>query len=62
MLLGLRIPECAAASLDESNVKVPNKWKNLTHSKGKQIRDWKALSESLDQAGSFPEEESGEEE
>ena len=54
----------AAASLDEGNVKVAfNKWKNLTHSKGKQNKDWKALSESLDQAGSFPEqEESGEEE
>ena len=39
-----------------------NKWKNLTHSKGKQNKDWKALSESLDQAGSFPEEEAGEEE
>ena len=53
----------AAASLDEGNVKVAfNKWKNLTHSKGKQNRDWKALSESLDQAGIFPEEESGEEE
>ena len=54
----------AAASLDEGNVKVAfNKWKNLTHSKGKQNNDWKALSESLDQAGSFPDqEESGEEE
>lgn len=54
----------AAASLDEGNVKVAfNKWKNLTHSKGKQNKDWKALSESLDQAGSFPEQdESGEEE
>ena len=57
----------AAASLDEGNVKVAfNKWKNLTHSKGKQNKDWKALSESLNQAGSFakeePEEESGEEE
>jgi len=53
----------AAASLDEGNVKVAfNKWKNLTHNKGKQNKDWKALSESLDQAGSFPEEETGEEE
>ena len=53
----------AAASLDEGNVKVAfNKWKNLTHNKGKQNKDWKALSESLDQAGRFPEEESGEEE
>ena len=54
----------AAASLDEGNVKVAfNKWKNLTHRKGKQNKDWKALSESLDQAGIFPEQEdSGEEE
>ena len=48
----------AAASLDEGNVKVAfNKWKNLTHSKGKQNKDWKALSESIEQAGSFAEEE-----
>jgi len=48
----------AAASLDEGNVKVAfNKWKNLTHRKGKQNKDWKGLSESLEQAGNFPEEE-----
>jgi len=53
----------AASSLDEGNVKVAfNKWKNLTHKKGKQNKDWKALSESLDQVGRFPDEESGEEE
>ncbi len=48
----------AAASLDEGNVKVAfNKWKNLTHRKGKQNQDWRGLSESLDQAGSFVDEE-----
>ena len=48
----------AASSLDEGNVKVAfNKWKNLTHRKGKQNKDWLGLSESLDQAGSFPNEE-----
>ena len=48
----------AAASLDEGNVKVAfNKWKNLTHRKGKQNQDWLGLSESLDQAGRFPDEE-----
>ena len=48
----------AAASLDEGNVKVAfNKWKNLTHRKGKQNKDWLGLSESLDQAGNFPDEE-----
>ncbi|MDP6212369.1 MAG: hypothetical protein QGF32_02280 [Candidatus Thalassarchaeaceae archaeon] len=48
----------AAASLDEGNVKVAfNKWKNLTHRKGKQNKDWRGLSESLNQAGNFPEEE-----
>ena len=48
----------AASSLDEGNVKVAfNKWKNLTHRKGKQNKDWLGLSESLDQAGRFPDEE-----
>ena len=48
----------AAASLDEGNVKGAfNKWKNLTHRKGKQHAHWTGLSESLDQAGSFAEEE-----
>ena len=48
----------AAASLDEGNVKVAfNKWKNLTHRKGKQNQDWLGLSESLDQAGRFSDEE-----
>ena len=48
----------AAASLDEGNVKVAfNKWKNLTHRKGKQNKDWIGLSESLNQAGVFPDEE-----
>ena len=48
----------AAASLDEGNVKVAfNKWKNLTHRKGKQNKDWLGLSESIDQAGSFSDEE-----
>ena len=48
----------AATSLDEGNVKVAfNKWKNLTHRKGKQNKDWLGLSESLDQAGRFPDEE-----
>ena len=48
----------AAASLDEGNVKGAfNKWKNLTHKKGKQHAHWSGLSESLDQAGSFAEEE-----
>lgn len=48
----------AASSLDEGNVKVAfNKWKNLTHRKGKQNQDWIGLSESLDQAGNFTNEE-----
>lgn len=48
----------AASSLDEGDVKSAfNKWKNLTHRKGKQNKDWKGLSASLDQAGKFPEEE-----
>ena len=48
----------AASSLDEGDVKVAfNKWKNLTHRKGKQNQDWKGLSESLEQAGNFPDEE-----
>ena len=48
----------AAASLDEGDVKVAfNKWKNLTHRKGKQNKDWIGLSESLEQAGNFPDEE-----
>ena len=48
----------AASSLDEGNVKVAfNKWKNLTHRKGKQNKDWLGLSESLDQAGRFPDEQ-----
>jgi len=48
----------AAASLDEGDVKLAfNKWKNLTHRKGKQHKDWKGLSESLDQAGDFIDEE-----
>jgi hypothetical protein len=48
----------AATSLDEGNVKVAfNRWKNLTHRKGKQNKDWKGLSESLEQAGNFPDEE-----
>ena len=34
----------AAASLDEGDVKLAfNKWKNLTHRKGKQNKDWKGL-------------------
>ena len=48
----------AASSLDEGNVKSAfNKWKNLTHSKGKQHKHWGGLSESLDQAGNFAKEE-----
>ena len=48
----------AASSLDEGDVKVAfNKWKNLTHRKGKQNQDWKGLSESLEQVGDFPDEE-----
>lgn len=48
----------AASSLDEGNVKGAfNKWKNLTHRKGKQNESWKGLSESLDQAGNFTHEE-----
>tara|TARA_B100000029_G_C17572020_1_gene956935 strand:+ start:1345 stop:2235 length:891 start_codon:yes stop_codon:yes gene_type:complete len=48
----------AAASLDEGNVKGAfNKWKNLTHKKGKQHQHWAGLSESLDQAGEFAQQE-----
>ena len=48
----------AASSLDEGNVKGAfNKWKNLTHSKGKQHSHWSGLSESLDQAGEFAQQE-----
>jgi len=48
----------AASSLDEGNVKGAfNKWKNLTHSKGKQHKHWGGLSESLEQVGDFAQEE-----
>lgn len=44
----------AAASLEDGNVKSAfNKWKNLTHAKGKQAKDWKGLSESIDDVGKF---------
>lgn len=44
----------AAASLDDGNVRGAfNKWKNLTHPKGKQSKDWKGLSESIDDVGKF---------
>ena len=44
----------AAASLEEGNVRAAfNKWKNLTHAKGKQAKDWKGLSESIDDVGKF---------
>ena len=44
----------AAASLEDGNVKNAfNKWKNLTHAKGKQAKDWKGLSESIDDVGKF---------
>ena len=58
MLAAAASMNLAATSLDEGNVKVAfNKWKNLTHRKGKQNVEWKGLSESLEQAGSFPDEE-----
>tara|TARA_B100001123_G_scaffold434802_1_gene562007 strand:+ start:961 stop:1884 length:924 start_codon:yes stop_codon:yes gene_type:complete len=58
-LLGAAVSlNVAASSLDEGNVKSAfNKWKNLTHSKGKQHKHWGGLSESLDQAGNFAKEE-----
>jgi len=44
----------AAASLDDGNVKSAfNKWKNLTHPKGKQNRYWKDFSGSVDDIGKF---------
>ena len=44
----------AAASLEDGNVKSAfNKWKNLTHAKGKQKKDWAGLSESIDDVGKF---------
>ena len=44
----------AAVSLEDGNVKNAfNKWKNLTHKKGKQSSDWKGLSESIDDVGKF---------
>jgi len=44
----------AAASLEDGNVRSAfNKWKNLTHAKGKQAKDWEGLSESLDDVGKF---------
>jgi hypothetical protein len=44
----------AAAALEDGNVKNAfNKWKNLTHKKGKQAKDWKGLSESIDDVGKF---------
>jgi len=50
----------AAASLDQGNVRGAfNKWQNLTHKKGVNHKDWKGLSESLDDVGKF---KSGDEE
>ena len=44
----------AAASLDDGNVKSAfNKWKNLTHPKGKQNQYWKDFSGSVDDIGKF---------
>jgi|TARA_B100000959_G_C14993363_1_gene629029 hypothetical protein len=44
----------AAASLDQGNVKGAfNKWKNLTHRKGKLHSHWRGFSTSLDLMGNF---------
>ena len=53
----------AATSLDQGNVKGAfNKWKNLTHRKGKLFNDWKGLSGSMEQMGKFDQEIEEEEE
>ncbi len=53
----------AAASLDDGNVKSAfNKWKNLTHPKGKQNQDWKGFSESVDDIGKFKQQKQQDEE
>lgn len=53
----------AASSLDQGNVKGAfNKWKNLTHRKGKLFSDWQGLSGSMEQMGKFDEETKEEEE
>ena len=52
----------AATSLDQGNVKGAfNKWKNLTHRKGKLHTDWKGLSVSIEQMGNFDEDSHEEE-
>ena len=53
----------AATSLDQGNVKGAfNKWKNLTHRKGKLFKDWQGLSGSMEQMGKFDQEIEEEEE
>ena len=53
----------AATSLDQGNVKGAfNKWKTLTHRKGKLINDWQGLSGSMEQMGKFDQEIEEEEE
>ena len=53
----------AATSLDQGNVKGAfNKWKNLTHRKGKLFVDWQGLSGSMEQMGKFDQEIEEEEE
>ena len=53
----------AATSLDQGNVKGAfNKWKNLTHRKGKLFNDWQGLSGSMEQMGKFDQEVEEEEE
>ena len=53
----------AATSLDQGNVKGAfNKWKNLTHRKGKLFNDWQGLSGSMEQMGKFDQEIEEEEE
>ena len=50
--------KAAGASLDQGNVRGAfNKWQNLTHKKGVQNKDWKGLSESLDDVGKFKSED-----
>ena len=44
----------ASLYLEDGNVRgAMNKWRNLTHKKGRQSKEWKGLTESLDDVGKF---------
>jgi len=44
----------ASLYLEDGNVRgAMNKWRNLTHKKGRQSKEWRGLTESLDDVGKF---------